>query len=220
MPASRRTWKPRPKPSPGVSTDVLGRLVEVVSGKTLGDFFEERIFRPLGMRDSFFQVPADKAGRLAQPWQRPGGPAMTPRFDPVAPARFQSVGGGLVSTAADYLAFATMLLNGGELAGVRILGRKTVEFMTSDHLGVIPVDTPGLGFGLGFQVRRDAGIAGLPGSVGEYGWAGNAGTLFWVDPREKLIAIYMVQVSDFDRVALRNQFRTLVESTIVDPAAR
>jgi CubicO group peptidase (beta-lactamase class C family) len=203
-----------------VSTDVLGRLVEVVSGKSLGDFFEERIFRPLGMRDSFFQVPADKAERLAQPWQRPGGPAMTPRFDPVAPARFQSGGGGLVSTAADYLAFATMLLNGGELGGHRILGRKTIEFMTSDHLGAIPVDTPGLGFGLGFQVRRDAGIAGLPGSVGEYGWAGNAGTLFWVDPREKLIAIYMVQVSDFDRVALRNQFRTLVESTIVDAPGR
>ncbi len=203
-----------------VSTDVLGRLVEVVSGKRLGDFFEERIFRPLGMRDSFFQVPADKVGRLAQPWQRPGGPPMTPRFDPTAPARFQSGGGGLVSTATDYLAFATMLLNGGELGGARILGRKTVEFMTSDHLGTIPVETPGLGFGLGFQVRRDAGIAGIAGSVGEYGWAGNAGTLFWVDPREKLIAIYMVQVSDFDRVALRNQFRTLVESTIVDPPAR
>jgi CubicO group peptidase (beta-lactamase class C family) len=92
--------------------------------------------------------------------------------------------------------------------------------MTADHLGAIPVETPGLGFGLGFQVRRDAGIAGIAGSVGEYGWAGNAGTLFWVDPKEKLIAIYMVQVSDFDRIALRNQFRTLVQSAIIDTPGR
>ena len=113
-----------------------------------------------------------------------------------------------------------MLLDGGELDGARLLGRKTVEFMTADHLGAIPVETPGLGFGLGFQVRRDAGIAGIAGSVGEYGWAGNAGTLFWVDPKEKLIAIYMVQVSDFDRIVLRNQFRTLVQSAIIDAPGR
>jgi CubicO group peptidase (beta-lactamase class C family) len=108
-----------------------------------------------------------------------------------------------------------MLLNGGEWNGVRLLGKKTVEFMTADHLGSIPVATPGLGFGLGFQVRRDAGIAGIAGSVGEYGWAGNAGTLFWIDTKEQLIALYMIQVGDAERVALRNQFRSLVEQAIV-----
>lgn len=204
----------------GVSTDVLGRLVEVVSGRPLGQFFEERIFRPLGMTDTAFWVPAEKLGRAAQPWQRPDAPPMTPRFDVAAKPAYESGGGGLVGTAGDYLRFATMLLGGGQVDGVRRLGRKTVEFMTADHLGTIPVDTPGLGFGLGVQVRREAGVAGLPGSVGEYGWAGNAGTLFWVDPHERLIAIYMVQVNAEDRVFLRNQFRTLVQAAIADGRRR
>ena len=199
----------------GVSTDVLGRLVEVVSGKALGQVFEERIFQPLGMRDTAFYVTPDKLARAAQPWQRPGGPPMTPRFDVGVKASYESGGGGLVGSAEDYLRFSLMLLNGGELNGVRLLGKKTVEFMTADHLGSIPVATPGLGFGLGFQVRRDAGIAGIAGSVGEYGWAGNAGTLFWVDPKEQLIALYMIQVGDAERIALRNQFRSLVEQAIV-----
>jgi CubicO group peptidase (beta-lactamase class C family) len=199
-----------------VSTDVLGRLVEVVSGQSLGEFFAERIFRPLGMQDTAFQVPADKLDRAAQPWARPGGPPMTPRFDVAVAPTFQSGGGGLVSTAMDYLRFAQMLLNGGEGAGVRLLGRKTVEFMTADHLGSIPYPRPRMGFGLGFQVRRDAGIARLPGSVGEYGWAGAAGTLFWIDPQEHLIAIYMIQVSNEERVFLRNQFKSLVSQAIID----
>ena len=200
----------------GVSTDVLGRVVEVVSGKRLGEFFEERIFRPLGMTDTAFHVPADKLARAAQPWQRPGGPPPTPRFDVAVQAKYESGGGGLVGTASDYLRFATMLLNGGKLGNVQLLGKKTVEYMTADHLGAIPIDAPGLGFGLGFQVRREAGVATLAGSVGEYGWAGNAGTLFWIDPKEQLIALYMIQVSDPDRIALRNQFRTMVIQAIVD----
>jgi CubicO group peptidase (beta-lactamase class C family) len=199
----------------GVSTDVLGRLVEVISGKSLGQVFEERIFQPLGMRDTGFYVAPDKLARAAQPWQRPGGPPMTLRFDVAVKPRYESGGGGLVGSAEDYLRFSLMLLNGGEWNGVRLLGKKTVEFMTADHLGSIPVATPGLGFGLGFQVRRDAGIAGIAGSVGEYGWAGNAGTLFWIDPKEQLIALYMIQVGDAERVALRNQFRSLVEQAIV-----
>ena len=199
----------------GVSTDVLGRLVEVVSGKSLGQVFEERIFQPLGMRDTGFYVTPDKLARAAQPWQRPGGEPMTPRFDVAVKPRYESGGGGLVGSTEDYLRFSLMLLNGGEWNGVRLLGKKTVEFMTADHLGSIPVATPGLGFGLGFQVRRDAGIAGIAGSVGEYGWAGNAGTLFWIDPVEQLIALYMIQVGDAERVALRNQFRSLVEQAIV-----
>ena len=199
----------------GVSTDVLGRLVEVVSGKPLGPFFEERIFRPLGMRDSGFFVTPDNLARAAQPWPRPGGAPMTPRFDVALRPRYESGGGGLVSTTEDYLRFCLMLLHGGEWSGVRLLGKKTVEYMTADHLVSIPVATSGLGFGLGFQVRRDAGIAGIAGSVGEYGWAGNAGTLFWIDPKEQLIALYMIQVGDSERIALRNQFRSLVEQTIV-----
>ena len=199
----------------GVSTDVLGRLVEVVSGKSLGQVFEERIFQPLGMRDTGFYVASDKLARAAQPWQRPGGAPMTPRFDVAVKPRYESGGGGLVGSTEDYLRFSLMLLNGGEWNGVRLLGKKTVEFMTADHLGSIPVATPGLGFGLGVQVRREAGIAGIAGSVGEYGWAGNAGTLFWIDPVEKLIALYMIQVGDAERIALRNQFRSLVEQAIV-----
>src|SRR5262249_49279842 len=115
-----------------------------------------------------------------------------------------------------YLRFALMLANDGEYSGERLLGRKTLEFMTADHIPGLPGRPPGLGFGLGFEVRRDAGVAGLPGSAGEYGWAGNAGTLFWIDPKEELIAIYMVQVSEADRTMLRNQFRTMVQAAIID----
>ena len=116
----------------------------------------------------------------------------------------------------DYLRFALMLADGGEFAGQRLLGSKTIEFMTADHVGSRPGRPPGLGFGLGFEVRTSVGEAALPGSLGEYGWAGNAGTLFWIDPREQLIAIYMVQVSDGVRVMLRNQFRTMVQSAIMN----
>jgi len=200
----------------GVSTDVLGRVVEVVSGKSLGVFLKERIFQPLGMPDTAFNVSADKLARAAQPWQRPDGPPMTRRFDVAQAPRFQSGGGGLTSTMADYLRFALMLSNTGELDDTRLLGRKTVEFMTADHAAGIPGRPPGLGFGLGFEVRRVTGAAGLPGSIGEYGWAGNAGTLFWIDPKEELIAIYLVQVSDGDRVMLRNRFRTMVQAAIID----
>jgi CubicO group peptidase (beta-lactamase class C family) len=198
-----------------VSTDVLGRVVEVISGKSLGAFFEERIFRPLGMQDTAFYIPPSKMVRAAQPWARPGGLPITPRFDVSVDAPFQSGGGGLVGTAMDYLRFTQMLLDGGIFNGVRLLSPRTVAYMTADHLGDLPGQGPGMGFGLGFQVRKEVGMAGLPGSVGEYGWQGNAGTLFRVDPKEKLIAIYMVQVSDTDRVFVRDQFRSLVSQAIV-----
>lgn len=200
----------------GVSTDVLGRLVEVIDGKTLGEALSARIFQPLGMVDSGFQVPADKLARAAQPGPRPSGQPMTPRFAVNDGARYQSGGGGLTSTMDDYLRFTTMLANHGELAGKRVLGKQTVAFMTADHTGMRPGRPPGLGFGLGFEVRTRTGDSALPGSVGEYGWAGNAGTLFWIDPKEQLTAIYMVQVSDPDRIALRNQFRTMVQAAIID----
>jgi CubicO group peptidase (beta-lactamase class C family) len=200
----------------GVSTDVLGRLVEVIDGRTLGEALSARIFQPLGMVDSGFQVPADKLARAAQPGPRPNGQPMTPRFAVNDGARYESGGGGLTSTMDDYLRFATMLANRGELAGKRVLGKQTVAFMTADHTGIRPGRPPGLGFGLGFEVRTRTGDSALPGTVGEYGWAGNAGTLFWIDPKEQLTAIYMVQVSDPDRIALRNQFRTMVQAAIVD----
>ena len=199
----------------GVSTDVLGRVIEVISGKTLGGFLSERVIRPLGMADTGFFVPQEKAGRAAQPWQRPGGPPMTPRFNVAEVPRFESGGGGLTSTASDYLRFTLMLRRNGEFRGKRFLGKKTVEFMTADHVGNAPGRPPGLGFGLGFEVRKTTGEANLPGTMGEYGWAGNAGTLFWIDPKEDLIAIYMIQVSDGDRIMLRNQFRTMVQASII-----
>ena len=200
----------------GVSTDVLGRVVEVVSGKTLGEFLNERILTPLGMADTGFFVPSDKLNRAAQPWQVPEAPPMTPRFDVAQKPRFESGGGGLTSTIEDYLRFAIMLADGGEFAGKRLLGNKTLEFMTADHTGSRPGRPPGLGFGLGFEVRTSDGDSALPGSLGEYGWAGNAGTLFWIDPKEQLIAIYMVQVDDGVRVMLRNQLRTMVQSAIIN----
>jgi CubicO group peptidase (beta-lactamase class C family) len=200
----------------GVSTDVLGRVVEVVSGKTLGEFLNERIFTPLGMADTGFFVPGEKLPRAAQPWQVPEAPPMTPRFDVAQKPRFESGGGGLTSTIDDYLRFTTMLADGGKFAGKRLLGSKTLEFMIADHVGARPGRPPGLGFGLGFEVRTSVGDAALPGSLGEYGWAGNAGTLFWIDPKEQLIAIYMVQVSDGDRIMLRNQFRTMLQSAIIN----
>jgi CubicO group peptidase (beta-lactamase class C family) len=200
----------------GVSVDVQGRLIEVIDGKTLGEALSARVFKPLGMVDSGFQVPADKVARAAQPGPRPNGEPMTPRFAVNDGARYESGGGGMVSTMEDYLRFTTMLANNGELSGKRLLGKQTLAFMTADHVGNRPGRPPGLGFGLGFEVRTSTGEAALPGSVGEYGWAGNAGTLFWVDPKEQLVAIYMVQVSDPDRIALRNQFRTMVQSAIID----
>ena len=200
----------------GVSTDVLGRVVEVVSGKTLGEFLNERILTPLGMTDTGFSVPSDKLNRAAQPWQMPESPPMTPRFDVAQKPRFESGGGGLTSTMDDYLRFAIMLADSGDFAGKRLLGNKTVDFMTADHTRARPGRPPGLGFGLGFEVRTSVGDAALPGSLGEYGWAGNAGTLFWIDPKEQLIAIYMVQVDDGVRIMLRNQFRTMVQSAIIN----
>ena len=200
----------------GVSTDVLGRVIEVVSGKTLGEFLNERILTPLGMSDTAFYVRAGKLARAAQPWQIPEAPPMTPRFDVAQKPRFESGGGGLTSAMDDYLRFAIMLADGGEFAGKRLLGSKTIEFMTADHVGARPGRPSGLGFGLGFEIRTSVGDSALPGSLGEYGWAGNAGTLFWIDPKEQLIAIYLVQVNDADRVMLRNQFRTMVQSAIIN----
>lgn len=198
----------------GISTDVLGRVIEVVEKKSLSEVLKARIFDPLGMVDTAFFVPPEKMDRAAQTWQRPGGPPAA-RFDVSKEPAFESGGSGLVSTAEDYLRFTQMLLNGGEYNGKTFIGKKTLEFMTADHTPNIPGRLAAIGFGLGFDVRNTVGAAGMPGSVGEYSWSGNAGTIFWIDPKEELIAIYLVQVADAERIFVRNQFRSMVQAAIV-----
>lgn len=202
------------------STDVLGRLVEVISGQTLGAFLAERILAPLGMVDSGFSVPAGDQGRLAEPF------AKDPEFgmdvallDVRRPALFESGGGGMVSTTMDYARFMAMLLGNGRLGPIRLLGRKTVELMTSDHLGSVTgaadLLPPGHGFGLGFAVRTQAGMAPFPGSVGSFWWGGAAGTTFWVDPAERLFAVLMIQAPQ-QREHYRVLFRDLVYAAVTD----
>ena len=189
------------------STDVLGHVIERVSGQDLDRFLEERILKPLGMRDTAFYVDAANHGRIAEPFAKE--PLINVRTKP----KYLSGGGGMVSTAADYLRFAQMLLNGGELDGVRILSRKTVDYMTSDHLGGVRgpayLPGPGYGFGLGVKVRTSAGEADSPGSIGDYDWGGLGGTYFWVDPKERLIGIWMMQAPG-PRVYYRRLMRAMV----------
>ena len=202
------------------STDVLGRLVEVISGQTLGVFLSERILIPLGMTDSGFTVPQADFGRIAEPFLKdPEGGADVALLDIRRPAMFESGGGGMVSTAMDYARFLAMLHGNGRLGSVRLLGRKTIELMTSDHLGTIASATdllpPGHGFGLGFAVRTHAGMAPFPGSVGNYYWSGAAGTSFWVDPTERLYAVLMIQ-APIQREYYRLLFRDMVYAAVAD----
>jgi CubicO group peptidase (beta-lactamase class C family) len=186
------------------STDVLGRLVEVVSGQRLDRFLEERVLLPLGMKDTKFYLSAEEAARLVTLYQRGESPPLTPLDRGresrlvVGPKTWFSGGGGLLSTAADYYRFLQMLLNGGELDGTRLVSRKTVELMTTDHLGKeIPI-YPGYGFGLGFAVRQDLGKGRALGSEGDYTWGGIFNTVFWVDPKEELILIFLTNFSPYD----------------------
>lgn len=184
-----------------VSTDVLGRLVEVVSGMRFDDFLRERIFEPLGMVDTGFLVPEDEIDRLAVTYARDGdGQLVAQPAGPVSQTpSFLSGGGGLYSTAADYLRFCQMVLNGGALDGIRLASTETVTLMSSDHLGGRPGGILGLveGFGLGFSVRSDLGDP-PHGSVGELSWAGIRSTTFWIDPEQQVIGIYLAQLSPFD----------------------
>ncbi|GEP55986.1 serine hydrolase domain-containing protein [Reyranella soli] len=199
-----------------VAVDVQGRLIEVLTGKTLLEAFNERVFQPLGMVDTAFQVPAGKLARAAQPGQKPNGPPMTPRFKVDDGAKYESGGGGLLGTTEDYLRFSLALANGGVFQGKRIIGRKTLEFMTADHVGNRPGRPDGFGFGLGVEVRTKVGESALMGSVGEYGWSGAAGTEFWIDPKEELVGLYMVQASEGDTRFLRRQFRSMVGAALID----
>lgn len=204
----------------GHSTDVLGRVVEVASGQSLDVFLRERIFAPLKMQDTAFHVPPEKQGRIAQPQIDPALGKPADLLDVTkAPAMFAG-GHGLVSTAGDYLRFAQMLANGGELDGARILGPKTVAFMAADHvgekinLGSFWIPGAGYGFGLGFGVRKDTGMSQWPGSIGEYNWGGYAGTVFWIDPKEQLVPVLMMQ-SPEQRLNTRLLFRNLVYQALI-----
>jgi CubicO group peptidase (beta-lactamase class C family) len=202
------------------STDVLGRLIEVVSGQTLGAFLQARICGPLGMVDTAFHVPPAQQDRLAEAFARdPETGAEVALLGVREPPSFESGGGGMVSTSGDYARFLQMLTDGGQLGGVRLLGRKTVELMTADHLGTIAGSTDllpaGHGFGLGFAVRRDRGMAVTPGSIGMYYWSGMAGTTFWVDPAEELSVVFMMQ-GPGQREHYRALLRDLVYAAIVD----
>jgi len=227
-----------------VSADVLGYLIGKISGRPFEQFLKERIFDPLGMADTGFYVPSAKAARFAacysadppgklmfRPTERKG--TLTLLDDPtksayLSPPSFVSGGGGLVSTASDYLTFCRALINGGELGGTRLLGPKTLQLMTSNHLPG-GVDLPalsrsmfseatnsGIGFGLGFAVTMDPAKTLLPGTTGEYFWGGAAGTAFWVDPAEELIAIFMTQLMPSSAYPIRRELRTLVYAAITE----
>jgi CubicO group peptidase (beta-lactamase class C family) len=197
------------------STDILGRIIEVVSGKTLGGFLTERILAPLQMAETGFHTGSENADRLAEAFPTdPWTGEKVQLFNMLEKPVMESGGGGLVSTPMDYARFCQMLLNGGVLDGVRIIGRKTLEFMASDHLGPkVKVESPlmpvGHSFGLGFAVRTDQGMAPFPGSVGQFFWSGIAGTFFWIDPKEELFAVFMSQGP-----GQREYFRTLVRGLV------
>jgi CubicO group peptidase (beta-lactamase class C family) len=214
----------------GMSVDVLGRVIEVVSGQDLADFVDARISRPLGLVDTGFAATGKRAARIAEPQTGERPPMHYRVADPGR--RWAEGGGGAVSTAADYVRFCQMLLNGGELDGARVLAPKTVALMTSDHLppdcaygpsargfgGLAPRPEMGYGFGLGFAVRTQLGRSPLPGSVGDYSWGGVLGTYFWIDPAENLIAIFLAHAAD-RRLYYRYLARQLVYAAITGPVA-
>ena len=205
-----------------LSTDVLGRVIEAVTGAPLGQFLEARIFVPLKMTDTAFLVPNGKTVRLAQPFAKDpvtGNPVAL--LDVTVPQKNDAGGAGTAGTAADYARFSQMLLNGGQLDGVRLLGRATVAHMAADHVGDIRVASPilarGYGFGLGFAVRKETGLNSVTGSAGEYRWGGAGGTAFWVDPKEQMVVVWMTQGQPGPmRGQDRDLFRQLVQASIVD----
>lgn len=217
-----------------VSTDVLGYLVEVISGQPFAEFLRTRLFAPLGMEDTGFSVPAEKAGRLAACYDTTPSQKLSLQDDPqtspyLAPPTFYSGGGGLVSTAADYLKFANMLAAGGEANGHRFLSPSTLRLMASNHLpegkdltelsrSLFSESTnAGVGFGLGLAVTFDPVKAMLPSSPGEFYWGGMASTAFWVDPVEQVTAVFMTQLIPSSTYPIRRQLRTLVYAALTAP---
>jgi CubicO group peptidase (beta-lactamase class C family) len=216
-----------------VSTDVIGYLIGKISGHPFEAFLKERILAPLGMNDTDFFVPADKAHRLAACYAADGKGGMKLEDDPatssfLSPPSFISGGGGLCSTAADYLTFCRALLNGGELGGVRLIGPKTLALMTSNHLPggrELPEMSRsmfseaaynGIGFGLGFSVTMNPAQTLIPGSRGEYAWGGAASTSFWIDPAEELITVFMTQLLPSSSYPVRRELRTMIYAGITE----
>ncbi len=196
------------------ATDVLGALLEVASGQPLGALLQETILGPLGMKDTGFSVPASQQHRIAEPFALdPDSGKPVVMMDAREVPQFESGGGGLLSTAGDYARFLQLMRNRGTLDGIRLASRKTIEWMTADHLGSIPANgdmlLPGHGFGLGFAVRTHAGLAPNAGSVGMYFWTGIGGTSFFVDPAEDLFAMLLTQAPG-QRIFFRTLFRQLV----------
>lgn len=213
----------------GYATDILGALIERVSGQTLDVFFQTRILDPLGMKDTHFYLPAAKRDRLAVVYSatETGGIERAP--DPGGmvgqgayvdgPRKSYSGGAGLLSTAADYARFLQMLLNGGELDGTRILSPKTVQLMTASHVKALEPRTSfgdGLGFGLGFYVVEDPGARGVPGSAGEFGWGGAYHSTYWVDPEEELVVVYLAQLIPARGLDVQGRLRALVYQALVE----
>ena len=199
------------------STDVLGRVIEIVSGMSLDKFFDENIFKPLQMNKTGFYINPEDANMVAKPGPKGTWPSRYPTSLP----KLCPGSGGLISTASDYIRFLQMLLNGGELDGVRILGRVTVEFMTANHLGSkiprVGWVSEGVGFGLGFGVQELLGVVSLPGTIGSYWWAGAGGQFFVVNPREELCAVHLANTKNFGvGFYLNRLFSALLTQTIVD----
>jgi len=209
----------------GYSTDILGAVVEAASGKPLDQFLQTRLFDPLGMSDTHFYLPTDQADRLAVVYsatetglvKAPDPGHMVGQGHYVnGPRQSFSGGAGLLSTAGDYARFLQMMLGGGKLDGKRVLARKTVELMTTNHVGDKLAWRGGVGFGLGFQVVLDVGATGEHGSVGEFGWGGAYHSTYWVDPKEELVVAYMTQLIPAGGLDDHQTLRALVYSAIVD----
>lgn len=207
------------------ATCVAGKLVEVISGRPLDVFMRERIFEPLGMDDTFFAIPEDKVARFAVAY-KPGEDGTIEVLDAAntesqflqRPGGYFMGSGGLVSSTADYFRFQQMMLNGGQYDGVRLLGPKTVELMTANHTGDLPIwiSGPGYGFGLGYGVKTDLGLSKTPSSVGTFRWGGYYCTTFWVDPAEEIVGILMTQLAPNNHVNVRADFETVVYAAVVE----
>jgi len=210
----------------GFSIDILGRLVEVVSGKPFEVYLQEEIFAPLSMKDSAFHVPEENHDRLVKLYtpNDDGGVSVNKgraqNSYKTAPS-YPAGGGGMVSTTMDYARFCQMLVNGGDLDGQQILGRKSVELMSTDHLGETPkngylIARDGVGFGLTFAVTKDIGALGEIESNGSYSWGGAAGTRFWIDPKEELFGVFMINILPYNGLPYGDEFKRLVYQAIVD----
>lgn len=210
----------------GYNTDILGAVIEVVSGQTLETFLQEKILTPLGMKDTHFYLPKRKADRLAVVYYQEKGVLQKAPKEGTMDAQGHYVkgprisfsgGAGLLSTAIDYAVFLQMVLNGGTYDGTRILSRKSVELMTVNHLDNIPYTwSEGTGFGLGFSITTDLGASGAMGSKGAFGWGGAYNSVFWADPKEDLLVVYFTQVRPSSLIDDKNKLRALVYQSIID----